>query len=292
MANLDAPSLAQATKRERALVTPEGTPLTLRIADASERGAAFIIDALIIIAAIVALIFLGLGALGAGGAQAGEFIAALLLFGFFALRNFYFMAFEMGPGAATPGKRLFKLRVAARDGGRLTTDAVFARNAMRELEVFLPLSFLAAQASDIDAWTVFAGIVWSGVFVFFPLFNRDRLRAGDLIAGTWVIKNPRPVLLQDLTEQSTESKGFAFTAEQLDFYGEHELGVLENVLRRVDPPTIAAVAERIRAKIGWTKMEDQSDFAFLNAYYKALRGRLEAGLLFGKRRRSKHDRAG
>jgi len=40
--------------------------------------------------------------------------------------------------AATPGKRILGIRVAARNGKALTAEAVFARNAMRELEVFLP----------------------------------------------------------------------------------------------------------------------------------------------------------
>ena len=30
------------------------------------------------------------------------------------------------------------------------------------------------------------GIIWTGAFVLFPLFNRDRLRVGDLVAGTMV----------------------------------------------------------------------------------------------------------
>ena len=40
--------------------------------------------------------------------------------GFFVVRNGYFAAFELTPRGATPGKRLLGLRVAARDGGRLT----------------------------------------------------------------------------------------------------------------------------------------------------------------------------
>ena len=64
------------------------------------------------------------------------------------LRNGWFTLFEMGGRGATPGKRLLGLRVVARDGARLTGGAVIARNAMREIEVFLPLSFLRSQASE------------------------------------------------------------------------------------------------------------------------------------------------
>jgi uncharacterized RDD family membrane protein YckC len=60
------------------------------------------------------------------------------MLGFFMLRTFWFIGFELGSRAATPGKRLMGIRVVARDGGRLTADAVVARNLIRELELFLP----------------------------------------------------------------------------------------------------------------------------------------------------------
>jgi len=48
--------------------------------------------------------------------------------------------------------------------------------------------------------------------------------------------------------------------------------VLEEVLRRYEPRTLAAVAERIRSKIGRGADPRFSDGAFLDAYYVALRG--------------------
>src|SRR3546814_9024800 len=62
--------------------------------------------------------------------------------------TFWFIGFELGSRAATPGKRLMGIRVVARDGGRLTADAVVARNLIRELELFLPLMMLGAGASE------------------------------------------------------------------------------------------------------------------------------------------------
>ena len=53
--------------------------------------------------------------------------------------------------------------------------------------------------------------------------------------------------------------------------------------------TMAAVAERIRTKIGWTPGPAENDADFLSAYYAALRGRLETRLLFGKRKKDKFD---
>jgi uncharacterized RDD family membrane protein YckC len=213
-------------------------------------------------------------------------------------RNAYFILFELTPRAATPGKRVLGLRVAARNGGRLTADAIFARNAMRELEVYIPLTFLISQGSQVDAWLDLLGIAWCSIFVFFPLFNRDRLRVGDLVAGTWVVKAPRRRLMADVAETAMAGRAafagrgeaFVFTQAQVDAYGAKELHVLEDVLRRTEARTIAAVAERIRGKIGWVRADAESDYAFLDAYYLALRGRLESRLLFGRRRRDKFDK--
>jgi hypothetical protein len=180
-----------------------------------------------------------------------------------------------------------------RNGGRLSADALIARNAMREIEVFLPLTFLVFNArANVDGWIVLLGLLWSGIFALFPLFNRDRLRVGDLVAGTFVVLAPRRRLAADLTQRrSTMAPAFVFTPDQLDVYGVKELQVLEDVLRRNALAAQRVVAERIRAKIGWTAWPGENDGAFLDAYYAALRTRLESKLLLGKRRRDKYDSA-
>jgi hypothetical protein len=183
------------------------------------------------------------------------------------------------------------LRVVARNGAALTADAVVARNAMRELELYMPLIFLFSRGNDIDALIILSGIVWCAIFVLFPLFNRDRLRAGDMIAGTWVLKTPKQTLLPDLTGDRPQVEArFVFTTAQLDTYGVMELQVLEAVLRSADANAMAAVAERIRRKIGWAARPGEADQEFLSAYYASLRRRLEQRLLFGVRKRDKHDK--
>jgi len=275
----------------RSFVTPEGVDLRLALADGGQRFAAFMIDALLLIGALIAVtILLGL-ALAAFGARGIEYVAILWLLGFFFLRNCYFIAMELGQRAATIGKRVIGIRVAARSGGRLTADAVVARNLMRELEIFLPLSFLGYQADQGlgDALTTLIGFLWAAIFAFFPLFNRDRLRAGDLIAGTWVVRAPRKVLGRNLVAEADRyGHGPAFSDEQLNIYGVLELQTLEQVLRNSDGSAMATVAATIRAKIGWDGIE--SDAEFLHAYYSALRTRLERNLLFGRRRADKFDR--
>jgi uncharacterized RDD family membrane protein YckC len=276
----------------REFVTPEGIDLRLKIGAFGERCAAFLIDIAVIAGVLLALTLLlvALDQLTAWQGT-GEAATVIWLLGFFLAREAYFIGFELRPGGATLGKRALGLRVVARDGGRLTANAVFARNAMRELEVFLPASFLFATGLGVDAGLVVLGGIWSGIFVLFPLFNRDRLRLGDLAAGTMVVKSPRRVLRPDLARDGAMLVGaIAFTEAQLDAYGIKELQVLEDVLRRADRRALAEVSTRIRAKIGWTDPLQVSDKTFLNAYYTGLRARLETRMLFGHRRADKFDR--
>lgn len=275
----------------REFVTPEGVDLRLRIGGYSERLSAFVIDLLIQAVVLgVLTLALSLAMVGEAATYRGQALAVTWFLGSFALRYFYFIVFELRPGAATPGKRAMGLRVVARDGGRLTADAVFARNAMRELEIFLPIGFFFARGQGVDAILILLGLVWSGCFVLFPLFNRDRLRLGDIAAGTMVVRAPRRALRLDLAQEGGAAvEEVAFTPQQLDAYGVKELHVLEEVLRGGDRRTMAEVARRIRTKIGWQGPPDVSDRTFLAAYYTGLRGRLERGLLFGRRRRDKFD---
>lgn len=278
----------------REFVTPEGVDLGLHLGSVGERAGAFLLDLLIIAGVLVAFtlvaIFMIIGA-ASRGPVALQAVAAIWLLGFFLLRNFYFTAFELGTRSATIGKRVMKLRVVARDGRRLSGHAVVARNAMRELEFFLPLSFLAYESSQglADFAMSAAGLLWSGCFLLFPLFNRDHMRVGDLIAGTWVVRLPRRRLGASVVGHEALDR-YVFTDQQLAAYGEFELQKLEEVLRRQDELAMLVVARTIRTRIGWTG-PDGDELAFLRAYYAALCTRLERGMLFGKRRRDKHEAA-
>ena len=279
-----------ATERVRELITPEGIDLRLRLAEASERATAFFIDVSIIVAVLVGMTLLSFLTMLAVGINSVEISLIIWMLVSFFLRNFYFMAFELTPRAATPGKRALGLRVATRNGELLGFDAIFARNAMRELELFMPMSFLFVYGREAGGWAALAGLIWCAVFVFFPLLNRDRLRIGDFIAGTWVIRSPKRALELDLAT-SERAGGIVITQAEADVYGVRELSVLEDVLRRKDDATMQAVASRIRAKIKRAKAHGETDQAFLEAYYLALRTRLEGRMLFGHKRRDKHDKA-
>ncbi len=272
----------------RRLVTPEGVDLGVVLGEIGQRVSAFMLDSLVLIGVLVAMTLVALfGVIGVGQA-AIQPIVIIWLLGFFVLRNFYFIIMEMRPRAATLGKRWTGLRVVARDGGRLTGDAVIARNLMREIEVFLPLSLLVGGGTGgtVDGYTTLFGLGWTGIFLLFPYFNADRLRVGDLLAGTWVIQTRPRKLVEDLSLARTSA--FTFTAAQLSAYGVYELDTLDGVIRRSDATAQQTVAQAIIDRIGWSS--DVTDiYGFLSAYYTQLRASLESGLLMGQRRESKRD---
>ncbi len=271
-------------ERVHQVVTPEGVPIRLTVASAGDRLGAFLIDLLIVIGLMIVL---GIGTAVAG--VGGDLARALMILITFLVWTFYFPLFEIAWQGQTPGKRVLHLRAVDARGGPLTAEAIIARNLSREAELFLPV--MAVAALSVPGWFTVAAIGWIVVFGFLPLFNKDRLRVGDLIAGTVVIRIPQALLLEALARQAAPAH--AFTEAQLDVYGVYELQVLEGVLRGGASPghheAVRTVAEKVRQKIGWTgPVRDEEQF--LQAFYAALRARLEKRLLFGKRRRSKHDR--
>ena len=275
----------------REFVTPEGVDLRLRLGSAGDRAGAFLLDCFIVLIAIIALTiaaaYFGLSSLVDGEMAGFNLVAILWMLAFFGLRLGWFIGWELTPRAATPGKRAVGLRVVARDGGRLTAGAIVARNALRELEVFVPLYF-AASSLDENGWLALLGFAWAGVFLFFPLFNRDRLRAGDLLAGTWVVRVPKVDLGGDLGAGEERTGRWRFTDEQLDQYGEAEFEQLETLLRHPTRTTVIDIAHTIGQRIG-VPVTDSEALTFLTAYHSDLGERLERRALFGRRKSSKHD---
>lgn len=276
------------------LVTPEGVPLSLDIALAGDRITAFLLDSLIVYGTIWLI------SLGAQLVRVAE-VGSLSLILSFLLRNFYFMFFEQRWQGATPGKRNRRLRVIDAHGGQLSVEAVIVRNLTRDIEVFIPLAVLLFPQVVWPEAPPFAGLVaglWVLVLGLMPLFNKQRRRVGDLIAGTIVIAAPQVELLGDLADgrqagvAAEPEAGHAFTTAHLSVYGVYELQVLEKVLRRsgldhVDEQ-MATIREKICAKIGWEE-EVKDDHKFLKAFYAAQRAHLEGRLLMGQRREDKFD---
>jgi uncharacterized RDD family membrane protein YckC len=280
-------------QRVRELLAPEGVPLRVTIADAGTRSLAFLAD-LILLTIFMTLIKICFSL--AGGASG--WLTALVQIAIFLLWNFYFVFFELRWQGATPGKRWAGIRVIDADGGPLTADAVFARNLMRTIELYIPVSILIAPElvfGESAGWFKLAATAWALVLLFLPLFNRDRLRVGDLVAGTMVVLAPRTNLLADVgAEKAGRAAVHPFTDKQLGVYGVYELQVLEKLLRSSDVldyhDNLVRVSERIRNKIKYTPRIVDPE-AFLKDYYAALRNHLERRMLFGRKKKDKFSRS-
>lgn len=142
--------------------TPEGIMLELRPAGLSARFCAFLIDWLIRIAVLYAAAFVA-GFLGGIG-----FAFWLILL--FVLEWFYPVAFELGRGGATPGKRAMGLKVVMDNGLPVTPGASMTRNLLRFAD-FLPFGY--------------------GFAVISMLVRGDGKRLGDIAAATLVVHQRR-----------------------------------------------------------------------------------------------------
>ncbi|MFL0670524.1 MAG: RDD family protein [Erythrobacter sp.] len=300
---MNAATPATRSTRRRTITTPEGLALPLTIASRGARAGALILDVMIILFALIAfhlvLIAVAGGLLDAAGANfanapsgASEFLQIVLIIGVFLSWYGYFLVQELGPRGATLGKRILGIRIAARGQMRLTPEAIIARNLLRDIEVFYPLIFIITSALGTleggDSGTmIWAAAGWFALFALLPFFNRDALRAGDIIAGTWVVEAPRMRLADALSASvPADAARFRFTADELGVYGEREVQVLERLLREGEPQALIAVHRTICAKIG-RAAADGEERAFLEAFYAALRDKLEKDMRFGKRKADK-----
>ena len=147
--------------------TPEGIALALHPAGIVARFYAYVVD----LGVRFVLFFFAAIAL----AQLGSLGMGLLLVLLFLLEWLYPVVFELGPGAATPGKRMVGLAVVMDSGLPVTPAASLTRNLLRAAD-FLP-SFYALGALSM-------------------LWRHDFKRLGDLAAGTLVVHvdraGPRP----------------------------------------------------------------------------------------------------
>jgi uncharacterized RDD family membrane protein YckC len=278
-------STAKVVRTERRLLTPEGVPLRVELAEPGERIAAFLAD--IAISTVGGLLILLAAVLGSFGVQA---TLAAGLFLSFLVRNAYFVFFELRWAGQTPGKRLLGLRVIDRRGGPLRAGAIVARNLTRQAEFFFPVEMLLISRGWIWAPAqVLPAAIWIGAMIAIFYFSSDRLRAGDLIGGTIVIAVPKRILSEDL---ATETHAFDFTHEQLQHYGVKELQVLEDVLRQPHNTDSARlrreISDRIIRRIGWTRPFTGREIEpFLRDFYTAQRAFLESRKNLGDERADK-----
>tara|TARA_R110002072_G_scaffold4174_6_gene29564 strand:- start:14428 stop:15324 length:897 start_codon:yes stop_codon:yes gene_type:complete len=278
--------------------TPEGMLLHFQLASVSERFVAMAID----------LMFVGLALGLASLILSFAFGMAMPLLGFFFLRHCYFLWFETRGKGTTFGKRRLHLRVIRADGGPLTMEILLARNLTRDVEFFVPFVVLIAPQmlfADHEGLVRLAASMWVLVPLAVPFWHPQNQRLGDLLAGTQVIVAPPVAMLRDLADaDSSNAKNahstaamarFTFANSQLEIYGEHELKVLEDLLRKSAAlgakKAQRAAAKSIAKRIGFADVRaiDLYEKEFLQAFYAAQRGHLEQQMLLGKRRLQKRE---
>jgi uncharacterized RDD family membrane protein YckC len=273
------------TRTERRLMTPEGVPLRIDLAEPGERIAAFLID--IVISIVGGILLLALGLLMSTGVSVTLPIALFLSF---LVRNAYFVFFELRWAGVTPGKRILGLRVIDRRGGPLRAGSIVARNLTRQAEFFFPIEMLIVTRGWVwSPGSILPALIWISAMVAIFYLSPDRLRAGDLIGGTIVIAVPKRILSEDLAR---DERVFEFSAEQLQFYGVKELQVLEDVLRQPHNTDSARlrreISERIQRRIGWTRPFTGREIeTFLRDFYTAQRAYLESRKNLGEERPDK-----
>ena len=281
--------MSTAKRRLENYLPPEGVPIMFDLAALGTRLGAQIVDVLITFGGVFMVILL----VAWSGLLAGSALVTLFLLLVFFVRIPYYIFSELVWNGRTLGKRITKIRVISTDGRRLTPHQITARNLMKEVEVFTPITTLigASAATGLERLAL---ILWVLVVLIIPFTNRRRQRLGDMIAGTVVVDQPVSTLLPDLaTAPLVTSRGYAFHPEHLEIYGRFELQTLETILR--SPPKgpkerdrVNDIAQTIIGKIGYhEKVPQNQEWEFLVDFYRQQREYLESRQLFGDAREDK-----
>jgi uncharacterized RDD family membrane protein YckC len=280
-------------KSRRDLLTPEGLNLHYQLAPLAERVYAVILDYTIIF--IANFIIFATPSVIAGTLD--EFVMTLSLFSAFVVNNVYFIYFELRWQGRTPGKKVGKLCVINRLGGELSSFSVVSRNITRQLEILFPLALFTGFFGESSIFNIMLPIAWFIFVTLLPLWNKDHLRAGDLLGGTIVVAMPDEELLPDLSGASEDlGEGhYKFTKEQLSIYGSYELHILEEILRKAEKGvtlnSISKVATRISQRINCPlpqRMDYKGTILFLTDFYSSQRAHLEEAKLYGRHKANQY----
>jgi len=233
--------------------TPDHVVLRYTLAGVGNRGFAAVVDFLVALL-ITAGLEVGYAQIGAPGEAVLSGVIRLLLF---VLGWSYFILLEWLWNGQTVGKRAFGLRVINEDGSPAGFVAVFVRNLVRMID-FLPALY--------------------GLGLLSIVFTSRSQRLGDLAAGTFVVRAPKPQLDWLALRTVTRPDAPAATAGVRGLSGEAQRIVREFVAREGklsagDRARLATeIASRIRPHTSGIYAAD--DIAFLRAVAATLR---EAG---------------
>ena len=236
--------------------TPDHVVLRYDLAGAGNRGFAAVLDfglaTVIVFAALALLSWTGLFDDATTFAVGGIAVIVTLV-----LIWAYFILFEWLWNGQTIGKRAFKLRVINEDGSPAQFTAVLIRNLLRLVD-FLPAFY--------------------GVGVMVIVLSAKSQRLGDLAAGTYVVRAPRPQI-DWFSLRTVTPLGAGLTVETRRMPGEAQRLVREFVAREAQlaPNERARIAAVIAAKLRSYTIEDQqlSDIDLIHAIARSLRATAE-----------------
>src|SRR6267378_5031095 len=244
--------------------TPDHVVLRYDLAGAGNRGFAALLDFLV--AAVIvftALLLLGVGGalLGVAGAlgEASFFLlGGLTLIVTLVLIWAYFILLEWLWNGQTIGKRVFRLRVINEDGSPAQFTAVLIRNLLRLVD-FLPAFY--------------------GLGVLVIVLSPKSQRLGDLAAGTYVVRAPRPKV-DWFSLRTVTPLGAGLLAETRRMPGEAQRLVREFVAResQLAPTERARIAAIIAAKLRTYTVDDLgplNDIDLIHAIARSLRATAE-----------------
>jgi len=215
--------------------TPDHVVLRYDLAGAGNRGFAAVLDFLIasLIAFTANMILLLLGAASPGGlllfSGLALIVTLVLIWG-------YFILLEWLWNGQTIGKRAYKLRVINEDGSPARFTQVLIRNLLRLVD-FLPAFY--------------------GLGVLVIIISPKSQRLGDLAAGTYVVRAPRPQV-DWFSLRTVTPLGQGRIAETRRMPGEAQRLVREFVAREsgLAPADRARIAAIIAVKLRSYTVED------------------------------------
>ena len=233
--------------------TPDHVVLRYDLAGAGNRGFAAVLD--FFIAALIvttAYIVLALSTPLLEDAINGAMGIALILT--LSLIWAYFILLEWLWNGQTLGKRVYGLRVITEDGSPAPFTAVLVRNLLRLVD-FLPAFY--------------------GVGVLVIILSPKSQRLGDLAAGTYVVRAPRPQI-DWFSLRTVTPLGAGQTAEMRRLPGEAQRLVREFVAREASlaPTERKKVAALIAARLRTYTVEDSAgldDVELIHAIARSLR---------------------
>ena len=213
--------------------TPEQVVVSYTLAGIGARGAAALIDLLLMLVLTgtlwyaVASIPRILPALRDAGNSG--WTSAVLILGQFLILWGYFVAFEAVWDGQTPGKRLLGLRVVRNGGGGVDIGASAARNLIRFVD-FMPFGYFVGMVCIVA--------------------NQRNQRLGDLVAGTIVV---RERLLRHARPRATASVPADDGATVLATLDDERFALLDRFVLReatLDDASRARLSAALVARMG------------------------------------------